>query len=144
MLHNVPRTAVAMAGVAFPAVLILVQLGILAAVLRTATLTYETLDFDIVLTSPDYRFITRPGNIPRVSLYQAKGVAGVAGASPLYVGVAFWKNPSNGERRELMVLGIDPRADPFSNAEIRAFSAGLRMPDKVLVDRMTRRAQDAN
>src|SRR5947209_739500 len=49
LLHERPRTLVAVAGVAFAVTLIFVQRGFFVAVRRTATLVYDHLDFDLAL-----------------------------------------------------------------------------------------------
>ena len=52
LLHDKTRTLVAIAGVAFAVVLVLMQLGFLNSVRLTATEVYDQLNFDVVLVSP--------------------------------------------------------------------------------------------
>jgi putative ABC transport system permease protein len=78
LLHERARTAVAIAGVAFAVVLILMQLGFFGSVQQTATRIYDQLEFDLLLTSPQYLHLSVPGKFPRTRLYQAASTEGVA------------------------------------------------------------------
>ena len=81
-----------MAGLAFPVLLVFVQLGLSDSVVKNATLIYGVLDFDLVLVSPNYVSIWKSGRVPRTRLLQALGVPGVRGVAPLYVGFQPWRN----------------------------------------------------
>ena len=62
-MHNKVRTVVALAGVGFAVTLLFMQLGFLASVSLLALLVYDALDFDLVLTAPDYVMLTQSGTI---------------------------------------------------------------------------------
>lgn len=121
------RTAVAAAGVAFSLTLVFMQLGFLGSVTNTATLVLDQLDFDIAVVSRGYRHLAEPDSFPRLRLYEATGVPGVARATPLYVGIQTWRSelpgPQNGKRRPIMVLGFSPAELPF-----RLHADGRPMP----------------
>jgi putative ABC transport system permease protein len=136
--HHKTRSIVAVAGVSVPIVMIFVQLGLNAAMMRTATLFYDDLRFDLVLVSHSYLFFSRPGELPRERIYQALGHPQVRAAAPLHIGYNLWRNVENGERREILVLGIEPRAVPLAALASRADVAALSRPDTVLIDRATR------
>jgi len=138
IVHHRARSAVAVAGVTVPIVMIFVQLGLYAAMMSTATLFYDHLRFDIAIVSSDYLFFSRPGQIPRARLYQALAHDQVTGASPLYIGYTQWRNADTGERREVLVLGVEPRNEPLEVPELASGGAALSVPDSVFFDRATR------
>ncbi|MDR3637616.1 MAG: hypothetical protein P4L84_27670 [Isosphaeraceae bacterium] len=111
------RTSVAAAGVAFSLTLVFMQLGFLGSVANTATLVLDQLDFDIAIVSRGYRHLAEPDSFPRLRLYEAAAVPGVARATPFYVGIQTWRTelpgPSNGKRRPIMVLAFSPAEHPF-------------------------------
>ena len=70
LLHQRIRTLISIAGVAFAALLIFTQLGFLGSVDRTATLLFDHLDFDLLLTSGEYIDLNTPQGFPRPRLFQ--------------------------------------------------------------------------
>ena len=71
------RLLLRVAAVAFPIVLIFVQIGFYGAVLNTATVIQQSLNADLFLVSSAYINISRAGTFPRARLYQAASAAGV-------------------------------------------------------------------
>ena len=138
LLHEKMRTAVAVAGVAFAVILILMQLGFYGAVLQTATRVYDALDFDLVLISPDYVFIARSGIIPQQRLLQACSLEEVERADSMYLAFTVWLNQTNGQRRGILVMGVDPDGHAFRLADVREQQGKLRERRHVLMDTMSR------
>jgi putative ABC transport system permease protein len=123
--------------------MVLLQLGFLEAVKITASNNFDQIDFDIVLLSPRYEQFYAPGVIPLARLTEARSVATVVSAFPMYGIFNLWRCPaypvdqtesepapdsSPGplerwlkgarlprplQRRELFVLGIDLDKNPF-------------------------------
>ncbi|OWK35623.1 FtsX-like permease family protein [Fimbriiglobus ruber] len=113
MVHDRTRAAVSVTGAAFAVVLVFMQLGFLGAVRNTATLLYDRLDFDLLLTSSEYLDFSRPGNLDRERLAQARSAAGVVDVVPLTSTQVLWRNPTNdpargGKRWAITVLAVDP------------------------------------
>jgi len=106
--HNPLRLAVALAGIAFAVLLIMMQLGFRSALFESAVRYHERYDYDIALFSPDSVFIVRPEQFSIRRLYQALGDEQVERVSPVYIGPAIWKNPWNNDRRNIYVVGIKP------------------------------------
>lgn len=132
--HRPMRLVVALSGIAFAVLLILMQLGFRAALFDSAVRFHERFDYDIALFSPDSVFIVRPQPFSIRRLYQALGTEGVADVTPVYIFPAVWKNPWNNERRSINAVGFDP-ADPLLDTP--GFAAGrelLRRTDVVLFD----------
>lgn len=138
LLHNKLRTATAVVGVAFPVFLVFVQLGLHDSVLKSATLMYDALRFDVVLVSTEYVAISKTGRFPRGRLYQALATPGVQDVTPLYIGYHLWRNIETRAQRDLMVIGCDPRRCPFRLAEVAEGLPALQKLDSVLIDRLTR------
>jgi len=93
LVHKRTRTFIAASGVAFAVVLVFMELGMLGGVSRTATMLYDKLQFDLLITSAEYLDISRPGQFPRERLAQAR-IDGVAEVEPLCLSVAMWRAPA--------------------------------------------------
>jgi putative ABC transport system permease protein len=136
--HQPVRLAVAVAGVAFAVILMLMQLGFMDALFRSAVAFHRTLDGEIVLVHPHYTALGSPTVFPRRRLYQALGVPGVAGVTGLYTALARWKNPWTGETRDAFLVGIDPAAGALRIPGVLAARALLQLQDVVLFDTHSR------
>lgn len=132
------RLAIALAGVAFAVVLMLMQVGFMDALYRSAVLLQRRFAADVVIVPAHYDVISALRRFPRRRLYQALGYPGVAAGSPLYVDVVRWKNPDTGRGRNLFVFGVDPVKDTLTIPEVTAQRALLRYPDVVLFDELSR------
>src|SRR5690349_25104076 len=77
VVHGGRSSLVAIAGVAFAVMMVLLQLGFYEAVQITATHIYEQLAFDIVLLAPTYDQFFAPGEFPRARLRLARSLEGV-------------------------------------------------------------------
>src|SRR5205823_9217082 len=128
------RLAAALAGIAFAVILMLMQLGLQAALLDAAVLQYANFDADIVMYSNQYEYIAAPKSFKRSRLYQALAVDGVQSVVPVYVGMAFWKNPVTREETSLLLMGFDPRSHIFKAPGVEENVRSLEMPDVVLFD----------
>ncbi len=131
-------TLAAIAGVCSAVALLFMQLGFLAGVGRTANLVINALDFDIVLTSPNYVMLTQAQTFPRARLYEAGGNPDVERFVPLYVSRQNWRHPEKRYFRSVVVIGINPREKVFDNPELEAKQALLTTLDTVLIDTLTR------
>ena len=92
LVHKRARTFIAAAGVAFAVILVFMELGLLGGVGRTATMLYDKLQFDLLITSSEYLDLSRAPEFPRARLAQAR-VDGVEDVIPLSFGVAAWRAP---------------------------------------------------
>jgi putative ABC transport system permease protein len=137
-VHAKTRTLLAVAGVAFAVMLMFLQLGFFGSVLTGSTLIYDGLNFDLVIVSREYVFLTVSNTFPRARLHQARGVPGVARTDPLYIGRQGWSVPATGAVYEVLVLGFDPDTPTFLVPEIRRQAELLKRPDSLLVDYQTR------
>ena len=147
LLNQKLRTIIALIGVAFSTTLIFMQLGFYGSAATTATVFIDKLNFDLVLMSPDYLDINRPGTFARARLAQAHSIAGVDGVVPLYVAGNLWRivdiengQPGlmNGRRRGIMVVGFNPEYQPFLIPELEEQLHDIKVPRQVLIDTETR------
>ena len=139
LLHQKTRSAVAVAGVTFAVVLVLMQLGFLAAVRQTATRIYGRMAFDLLLVAPDYVHLSKAGTIPRARLAQAESLPEVEGAEGLDVGFNLWRSSGDShQRRGILVMALDPTSHVIDLPELEAQQRLLEKPGTVLSDRMSR------
>jgi DevC protein len=132
------RFAVAVAGVTFAVVLMLVQLGFQRALFRSAVRIQEQLNGQVVLISPQSSYIVQMRSFPRRRLEQALATPGVAAVSPIYTTLAFWENPDGGLPRHIFLLGIDPEANVLDMPDVQAQSSLLKIRDVALFDTASR------
>ncbi len=136
--HRPARLAVAVAGIGFAVLLIMMQLGFRAALFESAVRFQERINYDIALFSKDSVFIVRPQPFSIRRLYQALGDEDVAGVSPVYIFPATWKNPWNSERRSLSAIGFNPEYDLIATEGVNEQRRLLRQQDVVLFDALSR------
>ena len=136
--HRPLRMVVAVAGIAFAVLLIMMQLGFRAALFESTLRFHERFRYDIALFSPDSVFIVRPAAFSIRRLYQALGVAEVAEVTPVYIFPAIWKNPWTTERRGINAVGVDPEKDVLDTPGFAEGHSLLRQQDVVLFDAAAR------
>lgn len=136
--HKPLRLLVALAGIAFAVLLIMMQLGFRSAMFESAVRFHERMDYDIALFSPDSVFIVRPQPFSIRRLYQARAVEGVEDVTPVYIFPSVWKNPWTDGRRSINTIGFPPD-DPL--LAIEGFDEArklIRRQDVVVFDRGSR------
>ena len=132
------RTAVAIMGIAFAVILILMQLGFRTSLFESAVRYQERLNYDIALLSTETSYIVRPASFSSRRLYQALGVDGVETVTPVYLSVAVWKNPYDHTMRNVLTLGVDPDEDALIAPGVRENIDEVRRRDVVLFDERSR------
>jgi len=132
------RFCVALAGIAFVAILMFMQIGFQDALYASATQVHKNLQGDLFLISAQYKSLTSNQSFPRSRLYQVLGFAGVESVAPLHVEFAKLKNPVNGRKYPIYVLGFDPVRSIFKLPEIEENFRLLEIPNQVFFDRGAR------
>ena len=132
--HKPLRLLVALSGIAFAVLLIMMQLGFRSALFESAVRFHERFDYDIALFSPDSVFIVRPQSFSIRRLYQTLGFDAVNEVTPVYISTSVWKNPWDNNRRRINTVGFNPdhsllRMEGFSQA-----GELIRKQDVVLFD----------
>lgn len=136
--HNPLRLVVALLGISFAVLLIMMQLGFRSALFESAVRFHERLNYDIALFSPDSVFIVRPQPFSIRRLYQALGDEAVEDISPVYIFPAVWKNPWNNARRSLSAFGFNPEDDLLAAEGFSEYRHLLKQQDVVLFDAASR------
>lgn len=136
--HRPMRLLVALAGIGFAVLLIMMQLGFRSALFESAVRFHERLNYDIALFSTDSVFIVRPQPFSVRRLYQALGDEAVASVSPVHIFPGVWKNPWNNDRRSISVFGFDPEVDILDAEGFDENRQRLRQQDVVLFDAASR------
>jgi putative ABC transport system permease protein len=137
ILHNKIRTFLAISGLGFAIVMIFLQLGFYGAVKNTADSIFSKLTFDLILVSPNYEWIGSSKTFPRERLYQVSSLREVVGANSLYVERSKWRNPDTRFKRNLLVIGFNPKDQPFKTEKIYKQLEAVKKIDSVLIDRLS-------
>jgi putative ABC transport system permease protein len=132
------RFFVALAGIAFISVLMFMQIGFQDALYSSATQVHKHLRGDLFLISSQYKSLTSTQSFPRSRLYQILGFNGIESVEPLYVQFAKLKNPINGRKYPIYILGFDPVKSIFTLPEVDQYFQLLKIPDQVFFDRAAR------
>jgi putative ABC transport system permease protein len=147
LIHNRVRTLVALAGVGFAVILIFMQIGFKGGIRKTATQIFDAMEFDLMLRSPSYLFLTDPRTFPRERVYQAASLPEVISAQPFYLGLTEWQRPQpsnrpaagwEGEWRGIIAMATNPLDPAFRIPEIREKARLLTDPRFVLLDRKSK------
>jgi putative ABC transport system permease protein len=128
------------AGIAFAALLMMVELGIRDGFIESMVLAIRQLDGDIMLmSSVKYQF-DRSAPFSRRQLYDARGVPGVASARPLYSErlASIWRNPQNHKLFAIMAFAFDPNQPVLKLPEVASRLDALQLQDTILFDRKVR------
>jgi len=132
--HKPLRLLVALSGISFAVLLIMMQLGFRSALFESAVRFHERFEYDIALFSPDSVFIVRPQTFSIRRLYQSLGYEGVVNVTPVYIFPSIWKNPWTNQRRSIQTIGFNPDEPIFSAPGFLKSRVALRQQDTVLFD----------
>lgn len=138
LMKEKTRLLVAIAGIAFADMLILMQLGLQDALYDGVTQTQRLLKADLVLTNPQFQTLFSVQSFPREKLYQALSADGVARVSSIYIASGQWKNPDTRQNRAILIWGVDPEVPSFAVPEIEQNLPQLKQLNQVLFDRASR------
>lgn len=135
---EVTRLLSALAGVMFAAVLVFMQLGFQAALFDSATRLLTAMKAELFLVNPLTVASFRPEPMPRARAWQALGVADVEEAVPVYLAQSTWRNPQDGSRRAIQVIGFDVEGGAIEVEGLRNIAPALRSMDTIAFDRWSR------
>jgi len=140
LVADKPRVVRSVSGIAFAIVLMLIELGFRNAFVDAAVDIIRALDGEIVIISASKSQFAKKAPFSRRQLYEARAVAGVASARPVYAEWvnSVWKNPRTHASYALQVFGFDPDQPVFLFPEVAARLAELRQPDTVMTDSRAR------
>jgi putative ABC transport system permease protein len=138
LTKNKTALLVSLSGVAFICIAIFFHLGFKDALYDSATALNDSLNCQLVLINPLYQNVIDTKAIPRARLYECRGINGVEGVSYLNVFTAIWKNPQNGQKRQISVIGCDPNTRPLKLAIDENRWTKLKLLNNVLYDEYSR------
>jgi putative ABC transport system permease protein len=139
LTHEKAKLLIALAGISFADMLMFVQLGFQGALFDANLRLSRNLKGDIVLLSTQSEAIFILNSFSRRSLYQALGMKEVASVSPLYINMAVWKNPVEGNIRQIMVIGFNPQESILNVPGLdRKNRRQIQLTDVVLFDDKSR------
>lgn len=132
------RLCVALAGIGFAVILMMMQLGFQEALFTAAVNFHVNLKTDIVLINPQTTTLFAIKNFSRRRLYQAAGIDGVESVTPLYLDFGFWRNPETRKTRQILVIGFDPSQAVFSLPGVDEYLDQIKLSDVALFDENSR------
>ncbi|MDP1558067.1 MAG: ABC transporter permease DevC [Nitrosomonas sp.] len=138
LIFDRTKLIAAICGVLFACILVFMQLGFKDSLYASAASAPLKLNGDLFLMHKQSEAMWRPVNFKRSELMRTLGHPAVAEVSPLYLGLAPFKNIETQVKRTLMVYGFDPEAQLFNVEAIKNKRGELRLKDTVLFDESSR------
>jgi len=132
------RLMVAVAGVMFSSVLVLMQFGFRGALFDTASALPRAMKGELFLINPLTTALFRAEPVPRVRGYEALALPQVVQAAPIYLAQEPWRNPVTGIHRVIQIIGFDVRADAIAIPGLARLAAALTQDDTVAFDSLGR------
>lgn len=133
------RLLIAILGIAFADVLMLMQLAIRDALFVSTSTVQESIQGDLFLLNRNFETLIAPLPVERTTLYRCLGHPQVEGVTSLYLGIIPWKNPLTRTDRGILVLGFDPYTSLFNERiATRTEVDKLKRFGDVLFDRLSR------
>ena len=128
------RFLVALSGIAFADILMLMQMGFQAALFDSTTRLQSFLNADIVLISPQTQNIGNTNSFPRQRLFQATNLPEVELATPMYVSMGVWKNNQTQLNSTILVLGFNPSSSAFKLPGVNQNLDAIKYPNTLIFD----------
>lgn len=138
LVRSKGRFIVALAGIAFADILMLMQLGFQSALFDSNTRLHRLLKADLVLISREAQNLGLINTFPRRRLFQSTNLPEVTSASPLYIRLANWQNPQTKLESSILVIGFNPAASAFKLPEVQQNLDLIKYPDTIMFDRASR------
>lgn len=133
------RLLIAILGIAFADVLMLMQLAIRDALFISTSTVQEAIEGDLFVVNRNFETLIAPLPIERATLYRALGHDQVRDVAALYMAIIPWKNPVTRTDRSILVMGYDPYVNLFDEKiATRAEVDKLKRFGDVLFDRLGR------
>ncbi len=132
------RFSVAVAGIAFAVILMLMQLGLRDALYESATKLFEHLRGDLIVTSSQYEYLFSTDNFSQRRLYSALALDEVQWVAPLYLGIGTWREPVQFDERKILVIGFLPTTPLLDFPQVQQYAQEIQLPDLVLFDSLSR------
>jgi putative ABC transport system permease protein len=138
LTHQPLRLLAAIAGIAFSAILMFVQLGFKDALLLSAGVQINRMNADLALISPQYEYMVASKVFPQRRLYQTLTVDGVESVNSVYCALAPWRNPWTRRESMIFMVGFKPIPGVVDLGSANDLLEQLRIGDNVLFDSLSR------
>lgn len=138
LTHQPLRLLAAIAGIAFSAILMFVQLGFKDALLLSAGVQINRMNGDLALISPQYEYMVASKVFPQRRLYQTLTVDGVESVNSVYCALAPWRNPWTRRESMIFMVGFKPIPGVVDLGSANDLLGQLRVGDNVLFDSLSR------
>ena len=132
--HRPLRLLVAITGIGFAVLLVLMQIGFRGALFESTTRYHERFRYDIALFSVDSSYFVLPELFSIRRLYQALGDPDVESVAPVYIRTATLKNPWSHERRRINAIGFRPSDDVLATEGMAENLGKVERQDALLLD----------
>lgn len=135
LIHRGAKLVAALLGVSVAIVLMFAQLGFQGALYDSAVITPRAFDADIILTNPVFQTMAfNPPWMPLHLLYEARGIEGVASASPFYAATVELTNPRDGSNFTSWLFAFSPDMPVFLQSDINRQLDLIRLPETAIID----------
>ncbi|AFZ02805.1 ABC transporter permease DevC [Calothrix sp. PCC 6303] len=134
LMKEKTRLLVAVAGIAFADILMLLQMGFESALYDASILPHRQLNADLVLIDPYMQTLFAVKSFPRERLYQTLASEGVVSTTPVYIASGQWRNPETRLERTILVWGVDPLLKTFKMPEVNQNLGQIKQLNTVLFD----------
>jgi putative ABC transport system permease protein len=138
LIRQKGRFLVALSGIAFADILMLMQLGFETALYDSNTRLHQVLKADLVLIEPESKNLANLNTIPRRRLFQASSLKEVKSVEPLYAKYAIWNHPNTKKEKSILVLGFNTTKPAFDLPEVNQKLTTITYPDTLVFDRASR------
>jgi len=137
------KLAIGLAGVSFSNLLMFFQLGLLDSIYNSQRKPIDRLRADLVMVSAGYSNMGSLQVFDRSRLYQALGVEGVEGVSPLHISRATWITPETRKSFDIYVYGVNLNRPSLAFPELEAQLSRLQPLRNALFDRNSKKQYGA-
>jgi putative ABC transport system permease protein len=137
--NNPVKLGIALAGVSFSNLLMFFQLGLLDSIYYSQRKPIDRLRAELLMVSAGYSNLGSLQAFERSRLYQALGVQGVAGVSPLRISRGSWITPSTRQSFDVYVFGVNLARPSLAIPELEQDPARLQPLRNALFDRTSKK-----
>jgi putative ABC transport system permease protein len=138
LTHDRRKFATSLAGVGFAVLLMFLFTGFKNALYDSQIQLIDRFNADIIIINRLKNNMFVPAAFARRRLYQARALAEVESAYPLYLSDVRWKNPVTKQTRPVRVVAFN-LADPvLLLPEVQAHLDDLKLPNTALIDQRAR------
>jgi putative ABC transport system permease protein len=134
LMKEKTRLMVAVAGIAFADLLMLIQMGFEGALYDASIAPHRQLQADLVLIDPQMQTLFSVKSFSRTRLYQTLAHESVNSVTPVYIATGQWRNPETRLERAILVWGVDPTKPTFKMPDVNKNLDSIKQLNNVLFD----------